>query len=106
MEILFAVTNSIALIDMVMSFALVVRYNNSMYTRPVLTDSSSNAAELLVIQAGRHPIICETNNSSGGSKVRSLNKLGDNGSFVSNDCFIGTVLVLRYPSKSVKINAM
>jgi DNA mismatch repair protein MSH4 len=52
MDFLFSVTDSVALLDMIQSFATLIAYTPHPYTRPKIQTSGP-----LVISAGRHPII-------------------------------------------------
>ena len=52
MEFLFSVTDSVALLDMMQSFATLIAYSPHPYTRPVVKTSGP-----MVIKSGRHPII-------------------------------------------------
>jgi DNA mismatch repair protein MSH4 len=72
LEALFALADSVGLIDMLISFAELAFFSPLPHCRPALTSGS------LVIKQGRHPII------SGGSAV-------SNRPFVSNDTFLSPV---------------
>jgi DNA mismatch repair ATPase MutS len=72
LEALFALADSVGLIDMLISIAELAFFSPLPYCRPALTSGS------LVIKQGRHPII------SGGSAV-------SNRPFVSNDTFLSPV---------------
>lgn len=86
MDALFALTDTVALIDMLCSFADLVALSPLPFTRPLLKTDGP-----LVVHSGRHPV------------VSVLQKTG----FVANDCFLGepphpSMLVVSGPNGSGK----
>ena len=69
MDFLFSVTDSVALLDMIQSFATLIAYTPHPYNRPLIRTSGP-----LIIRSGRHPII---------SMLPSQES-----TFVSNDTFL------------------
>lgn len=74
MEALFSLTDCVALIDMLTSFADLVSFSPHMYTRPRITPDGP-----LVIHAGRHPVLSDTGAAASGHSTAD--------SFVPNDVY-------------------
>lgn len=80
LDALFTLTDSVALLDVLCSFADMVHLNTSPalnYVRPLMKDAQSTSqSSLLVIRNGRHPII---------ATIQQQSKGGDENWFISND---------------------
>ena len=90
MEAVFLLVDSIALLDMLCSFADLVSMSDQSYVRPEL-----NEGGVLSIRGGRHPMV-STLQSSAGKPVEA---------FIANDCFASdqnTFVIITGPNGSGK----
>jgi DNA mismatch repair protein MSH4 len=85
MDHLFRLTDSVALLDMLVSFADLVALDLNVFSRPALSESGP-----IVIKGGRHPIICSLPNVHHQHASASSQQLqaGGSSSFVPNDVFL------------------
>lgn len=91
-ETIFSVVDTIALLDMLCSFASLVLGSRIEFSRPQITNRENNE-DILIIHQGRHPIKCV-----GGLDQNECD-------FVPNDCFMGlfqSMLIISGPNGSGK----